>query len=92
MSFMAWALLAMARRKPQAARRELLLDVYLSTEPMSGVPRAALMLSHGGAYHRGSKELDEFEQDGSTNTPMMEYCRRFAGRFRVLVRRLCAGR
>lgn len=64
----------------QAGQRELLLDVYLPAAPLSGPPRAALLLSHGGAYHRGSKELDEFEQDGSQNTPMMEYCRRFAAR------------
>ena len=31
-------------------------------------------------YHRGAKDRDEFEQDGSHNTPVHEYCQRFAAR------------
>lgn len=65
---------------PQERMRPLLLNVYLPEgQPVSG-PRPALILSHGGAYHRGSKDTDEFEQDGSQNTPMPEYCKRFAAR------------
>ena len=65
---------------PQAGTRDLLIDVYLPADMMTGAPRPCLVLSHGGAYHRGSKEVEEFDQDGSKNTPMMEYCRRFAAR------------
>ena len=60
--------------------RALRMDAYL---PAAGAPaggRPALVLSHGGAYHRGAKDRDEFEQDGSHNTPVHEYCERFAAR------------
>ncbi len=64
----------------QPGVRPLRMDVY---RPPGGVPvagRPALVLSHGGAYHRGAKDRDEFEQDGSHNTPVHEYCERFAAR------------
>ena len=60
--------------------RALLMDVYLPAgEPPPG-GRPALLLSHGGAFHRGAKDHDEFEQGGSHNTPVHEYCERFAAR------------
>jgi len=67
---------------PQAGTRALLLDVYLPPEPAAAPsgPRPAFILSHGGAYHRGAKDRDEFEQDGSHNTPVHEYCEHFAAR------------
>lgn len=57
--------------------RDLLMDVYA---PVCGADekRPAVVLAFGGAYHRGSKENDSFE-DGR-NTPIAEYCRRLAGR------------
>lgn len=60
--------------------RELLMDAYLpqGKTPPGGWP--ALVLSHGGAFHRGAKDRDEFEQGGSHNTPVHEYCERFAAR------------
>lgn len=60
--------------------RTLLMDAYLpaGVAPPGGWP--ALVLSHGGAYHRGAKDRDEFEQGGSRNTPVHEYCQRFAVR------------
>jgi acetyl esterase/lipase len=64
-------------------RRTLRMDVYLPADDGTATPRPALMLSHGGAYHRGSKETDEFEQDGSHNTPMPEYCARYAAKGHV---------
>ena len=66
-----------------AGSRTLTLDVY---EPAGGGAHAecaALILAHGGAYHRGSKEEALFEQDGSHNTSVAEYCRRFAARGQV---------
>ena len=60
--------------------RALLLDAYLPVgEPPPG-GRPALVMSHGGAYHRGAKDRDEFDQGGSRNTPVHEYCERFAAR------------
>ncbi len=64
----------------QARERALVMDAYLPPAGMSFGLRPALILSHGGAYHRGSKETEEFEQDGFRSTPMAEYCRRFAAR------------
>ncbi len=60
--------------------RPLLMDAYLpgGTPPAGGWP--ALVMSHGGAYHRGAKDCDEFDQGGSRNTPVHEYCERFAAR------------
>lgn len=60
--------------------RELLMDVFLPPGDTSPAGRPALILSHGGAYHRGAKDHDEFDQDGSKNTPVHEYCERFAAR------------
>jgi len=60
--------------------RPLLMDTYLPAgEPPAG-GRPALVMAHGGAYHRGAKDGDEFEQGGSQNTPVHEYCERFAAR------------
>ena len=42
--------------------------------------RPALVLAHGGAYHCGAKDNDEFDQDDSHITPVHEYCERFAAR------------
>ena len=71
---------------PQAGLKPLRLDLYRPA--VDGAPaggRPALILSHGGAYHRGSKEEDLFEQDGCRNTAMAEYAQRFAARGFVCV-------
>ena len=60
--------------------RPLLLDAYLPAAPAPAAGRPALVLAHGGAFHRGAKDRDEFEQGGSRNTPVHEYCERFAAR------------
>jgi hypothetical protein len=58
--------------------RALLMDVYLPPGDAPPGGRPALVLSHGGAFHRGAKDCDEFEQGGSHNTPVHVYCERFA--------------
>lgn len=60
--------------------RPLLMDVYLPAGAPPPEGRPALVLSHGGAYHRGAKERDEFEQGEFRNTPVHEYAQRFAAR------------
>jgi dienelactone hydrolase len=65
---------------PQPGTRPLLMDVYLPMADAPAAGRPALVLSHGGAFHRGAKDHDEFEQQGSHNTPVHEYCERFAAR------------
>lgn len=65
--------------------RPLCMDVYLpaiSSEgcQRQGLKRPALIMAFGGAYHRGSKEADEFDIEGHHNTPVSEYCYAFASR------------
>jgi acetyl esterase/lipase len=64
----------------QPGTRALMMDVYLPVADGPAAGRPALVLSHGGAFHRGAKDHDEFEQGGSHNTPVHEYCERFAAR------------
>ena len=64
----------------QPGTRPLLMDVYLPATDAPPEGRPALVLSHGGSYHRGAKDHDEFEQGGSHNTPVHVYCERFAAR------------
>ena len=60
------------------ATRDLLMDVYAPARDSAGARRPAAVLAFGGAYHRGSKEDDSFE-DGR-NTAIAEYCRLLASR------------
>jgi acetyl esterase/lipase len=55
----------------------LKLDAYLPADP-ARTPRPALVLAHGGVFHRGSKESDAFSDGNGTSTAIAEYCRRFA--------------
>ena len=59
--------------------RDIKLDVY-SPVGAAGAPRPALILAFGGAFHRGSKETDEFGDAEGMSTPMAEYARLFAAR------------
>ena len=59
--------------------RTLALDVF-SPEGAAQSPRPALIMAFGGAFHRGNKESDEFDNDGHRNTPVSGYCREFARR------------
>jgi acetyl esterase/lipase len=62
------------------AERTLALDVYEPEGGPAGAPRPALILAFGGAFHRGNKETDEFNNEGHRNTPVSGYCREFARR------------
>jgi hypothetical protein len=55
----------------------LKLDAYLPAVP-TRTPSPALVLAHGGVFHRGSKESDVFSDGTGTTTAIAEYCRRFA--------------
>ena len=60
--------------------RELRLDVYEPDgAPVNGT-RPALVMAFGGAFHRGNKEADEFDNEGHRNTPVSVYCNEFARR------------
>ncbi len=61
--------------------RPLKLDVYATAETAPpGAQRPALIMAFGGAFHRGNKEADEFDNDGHRNTPVSSYCQAFARR------------
>ena len=60
--------------------RELRLDVYEPEGTPAREGRPALIMAFGGAFHRGNKEADEFDNDGYRNTPVSAYCREFARR------------
>src|SRR4051812_27695509 len=55
----------------------LALDCYLPSNPFQ-TPTPALVLAHGGVFHRGSKEDDALSSGKGTSTAMADYCRRFA--------------
>jgi acetyl esterase/lipase len=59
--------------------RTLAFDVY-APDSVAASPRPALIMAFGGAFHRGNKEADEFDNDGHRNTPVSGYCREFAKR------------
>lgn len=59
--------------------RTLLMDLYRPVE-QGNDPRPTLILAFGGAYHRNSREDDTVCEDGHVNTPMSEYCARFAAK------------
>ncbi len=61
----------------EKARLWSLIDAYLPALP-ARTPKPALLLAHGGAFHRGSKESDAFSDGIGTSTAVADYCRRFA--------------
>ncbi len=63
-----------------ARYRPLTLDLYQSADCRPGDARPALVMAFGGAFHRGDKRNDEFEQGDQRNTPVADYCRAFAER------------
>lgn len=59
--------------------RDLRMDVYRPVE--EGRPladRPAIIMVFGGAFYRGSKSADHFEEDGASDSSMADYCTRFA--------------
>ena len=59
--------------------RTLAMDMYAPVG-CEGLRLPALILAYGGAFHRGSKEDDTVRENGIFNTPIAEYCLRFAAR------------
>ena len=58
--------------------RELLMDVYAPAATKVGDNLPAVVLAFGGAFHRGSKDDDTFEDGEWQNTPIAQYCQLFA--------------
>ena len=63
-----------------ARHRPLKLDVYAPADDRAQ-PRPAIVFAFGGAFHRGSKETDEFpDEAGARSTAVSDYARLFAAR------------
>ena len=71
---------ARVRIHSQPQDRELTLDLYQPSDCQPGDRRPALVMAFGGAFHRGDKRQDEFEQTGQRNTPVSAYCAALARR------------
>lgn len=71
---------ACVRIHSQPQDRELTLDLYQPSDCQPGDRRPALVMAFGGAFHRGDKRQDEFEQAGQRNTPVSAYCAALARR------------
>jgi predicted esterase len=71
---------ARVRLHSQPQDRELTLDLYQPSDCQPGDRRPALVMAFGGAFHRGDKRHDEFEQAGQRNTPVSAYCAALARR------------
>jgi acetyl esterase/lipase len=71
---------ARVRIHSQPQDRELTLDLYQPSDCQPGDRRPALVMAFGGAFHRGDKRHDEFEQAGQRNTPVSAYCAALARR------------
>lgn len=64
-----------------ARHRAMKLDVYAPDDASAAAPRPALILAFGGAFHRGTKESDEFpDEHGASSTPVSGYANLFAAR------------
>ncbi|GGJ62221.1 hypothetical protein CDQ92_18695 [Sphingopyxis bauzanensis] len=66
-----------SRDRPRT--RDLLLDVYRPVadgKPLANRP--AVIMTFGGAFHRGSKREERFTEDGAQDSSMADYCRTFA--------------
>ena len=65
-------------RNGKVIMRELKMDVY---EPVDGsklTPRPAVVLVHGGAWHRGGRRFPPYEQFGGVHSMMEDYARMLA--------------
>ena len=55
--------------------RDLKLDVYTPGEPNDGDARPAVILVHGGAFHRGGRRQPPFREAGAVHSRMEDYAR-----------------
>lgn len=65
---------------PEPRQRPLELDVFLPQGDHSPARRPAVILAHGGSFHRGSRRDDSVIENGAKNTPMRHYCQDLARR------------
>jgi len=59
----------------RVVERDLLMDVYVPTKPANGQKRPAVILVHGGAFHRGGLRLPPFREAGAVHSAMQDWAR-----------------
>lgn len=59
----------------ETVERDLLLDIYTPSDPGDGAARPAVILVHGGAFHRGGRRLPPFREAGAVHSRMEDYAR-----------------
>lgn len=55
--------------------RDLKLDVYTPTEQQDGEVHPAVILVHGGAFHRGGRRQPPYREAGAVHSRMEDYAR-----------------
>ncbi|MCC5871844.1 MAG: alpha/beta hydrolase fold domain-containing protein [Gammaproteobacteria bacterium] len=65
---------------PEPRQRALLLDAYLPAGDDPPARRPAVILAHGGSFHRGNRRDDSVIENGAKNTPVRNYCQELARR------------
>lgn len=59
--------------------RDLLMDVYLPTDPsLNTKNKPAVVLVHGGAFHRGGLRQPNYREDGAVHSVMQDWARLLA--------------
>ena len=64
--------------KGKKIKRDLRLDVYTPSKTKSTTPRPAVILVHGGAYHRGGRRQPPYKEAGAVHSRMEDYARMLA--------------
>lgn len=65
-----------ASTSPEA--RPLQMDAYLPARASTDAPVPAIIMAHGGSFHRGTKGDETFYEEGAQNSSMASYCRAIA--------------
>lgn len=65
-------------KEGKVLERDLLMDVYTPTANTSIKKKPAVILVHGGAFHRGGLRKPPFKEDGAVHSGMQDYAQLLA--------------
>ncbi len=57
----------------KVVERDLLMDIYTPTAEANNKRKPAVILVHGGAFHRGGLREPAFKEDGAVHSGMKDY-------------------
>lgn len=57
----------------KVVERDLLMDIYTPTTETKNEKKPAVILVHGGAFHRGGLRQPAFKEDGAVHSGMQDY-------------------